>query len=265
MTSHSVLPWRWWYALAGYVAISTAMIVPSLLPLQPGTAVPALLPFVLFAALSILVPRLFAGRVRASDLGLVITDAKRMLIIGLAIWALFTLAGMAWEAAHPSSAQAGVEGLRMSGLGQGVSAELVLILMIGIAAPVGEELIYRGLIFRSLRDGLARFGRPIALGAALLISSALFIELHLTSGSNAQIVQYALFALCMALAYQMSGSLLTAIGAHSLNNAFVLSMGLSQLETSLAAPWLYGLLWGAPILAVGLAWLIGFLLPTSQS
>lgn len=260
LISLPVLDWRWWYALLGSLAISVSLVLPSFLPLPPGTAEIGLVPFVLFALFAVLIPRVFAGHVSATDLGLCFTSPARMAIVGLGLWALFMLAGMALEAGQPDQTPSEAEALRMAGLGQGARAELILIVMIGIFAPVGEEMIYRGLIYRALRDGLARYGRFVALVAALVLSSALFVQAHLTSGPNLQILQYALFAVVMALAYEFSGSLLTAIGAHALNNMVVLVMMLGSMGATLTAPWLYAVVCAAPVIATGLGWAVGRLL-----
>jgi len=76
-----------------------------------------------------------------------------------------------------------------------------------LLAPIFEEIIFRGMIFRGLRRGAP-------LLPAVLLSSLLFASVHpLTSAPSVFIV-----ALCSAMALEASGSLLAAILIHSIYN-----------------------------------------------
>jgi membrane protease YdiL (CAAX protease family) len=116
---------------------------------------------------------------------------------------------------------------------------------IAVMAPLIEELLFRGTLFRSCR---LRFSP----GKAALLSSVLFGLLH--SDSMAVFIS----ALTYALAYTRTRSLWAPIALHAINNGgwVVLSNGyvgdFSQVR--LAGPWQFGA--AALVLLIGLgAWL----------
>lgn len=93
----------------------------------------------------------------------------------------------------------------------GVDSVLVLVAMLVVAcvlAPVNEELIFRGLIFRYCRQ---RFGR----GFALAVSSVLFGAMH---ANWAGFVPLAVLGAGLALAYEQTGDIRVPIVAHALFN-----------------------------------------------
>ena len=97
---------------------------------------------------------------------------------------------------------------------------LGLVVLLGVAvvivAPLAEELFFRGLWYRGLRD---RWGMP----TALLVSGGLFGLFHLNAGV---IIPFSLVGIIFAWANEESGSLWTSIGAHAGFNgvSYVLSM-----------------------------------------
>jgi membrane protease YdiL (CAAX protease family) len=105
-----------------------------------------------------------------------------------------------------------------------VESKALLAAMLFVAcvlAPLNEELLFRGAIFRFCRQ---RFGRP----AALLISGVLFGALH---GNWASFVPLAVLGIALALAYERTGDLRVSILAHGLFNLNTLLIVLSGLDT----------------------------------
>ncbi|MGH2684733.1 MAG: lysostaphin resistance A-like protein [Actinomycetota bacterium] len=98
---------------------------------------------------------------------------------------------------------------RATGLGV-----LLLILVVVLAAPVVEEIFYRGLLLRSLER---RFGD----GWALLISSVVFGAAHLQALQLPALVLFGLVAASMA---QRSGRLGPSIFAHIAFNAVTVAL-----------------------------------------
>lgn len=87
--------------------------------------------------------------------------------------------------------------------------ELLLPLFLaGLAAPLAEELLYRLFTFTALRD---RFG----LWGGAVLSAAIFALFHFNPYWLAEMV---VVGLGLALLYQVTGSLLSAIVAHSFIN-----------------------------------------------
>jgi membrane protease YdiL (CAAX protease family) len=88
------------------------------------------------------------------------------------------------------------------------------ILLIVIAAPISEEVCFRGMLFGGLREKLPR------LGAALL-SGLVFGGLHALTGVSA-VPPLIVFGFVLALLYEKTGSVLPGIVLHMLNNTVAL-------------------------------------------
>lgn len=107
----------------------------------------------------------------------------------------------------PSSSSDPGGGLSLSDAGPwGLVFALIASCML---APLAEEILYRGVLFRSARN---RLGVPA--GAA--ISSLVFALLHFYDGYG--LVSVGIFGFSCALAYAATGSLMTAIVLHALYN-----------------------------------------------
>lgn len=104
-----------------------------------------------------------------------------------------------------------------------VKSPVVLIAMILVAtvvAPINEELLFRGVIYRFFRQ---RFGRAIAF----VVSGSLFGLLH---GNWAGFVPLAVLGIALAIAYEHSGDIRVPIVAHglfNLNTTVVILSGLT--------------------------------------
>lgn len=89
--------------------------------------------------------------------------------------------------------------------------------LVVIAAPIAEEMFFRGFVFAGLRNAMPIW--PAAVIAALVWGS-----LHLTGGNIGVAVQLAIFGVVLAWLYERSGTLWAPIIAHGINNtiAFIL-------------------------------------------
>jgi membrane protease YdiL (CAAX protease family) len=90
----------------------------------------------------------------------------------------------------------------------------VQILLIVIAAPISEEVCFRGFLFGGLRERLPRL-------AAALISATIFGALHATTGVSA-VPPLIFFGFVLALLYERTGSIVPGILLHMLNNSVAL-------------------------------------------
>jgi CAAX protease family protein len=90
----------------------------------------------------------------------------------------------------------------------------IQILLIAIAAPIGEEVCFRGMLFGGLRERLPMW-------AAGLISAALFGLLHVTTGISV-VPPLIAFGFLLALVYERTGSIWPCILLHMLNNSVAL-------------------------------------------
>jgi membrane protease YdiL (CAAX protease family) len=90
----------------------------------------------------------------------------------------------------------------------------VQILLIVVAAPISEEVCFRGMLFGGLRERLPRL-------AAALISGLFFGGLHATTGISA-VPPLIVFGFVLALLYEKTGSIIPGILLHMLNNSVAL-------------------------------------------
>ena len=81
-----------------------------------------------------------------------------------------------------------------------------------IAAPIAEEIVYRGVLFRSLANRLS-------LGSAAIVSSVAFSLVHFVPWTS--LILIGVVGFMCAMTYAASRTLLTAIVLHALYNAAV--------------------------------------------
>jgi len=99
-------------------------------------------------------------------------------------------------------------------IAEGFGAVPVQVLLIVIAAPISEEVCFRGMLFGGLRERLPRL-------AAALISGLVFGGLHATTGVSA-VPPLIGFGFILALLYEKTGSIVPGILLHMLNNSVAL-------------------------------------------
>lgn len=90
----------------------------------------------------------------------------------------------------------------------------IQVLLIVVAAPISEEVCFRGMLFGGLRE---RFPRLVAA----LITGIIFGGLHATTGISAVPI-LAAFGFILALLYEKTGSIMPGILLHMLNNSIAL-------------------------------------------
>jgi membrane protease YdiL (CAAX protease family) len=88
------------------------------------------------------------------------------------------------------------------------------ILLVAIAAPVSEEIFFRGMVFGGMRQRM-----PMLLAA--LVSAVIFGLLHAFSGISA-VPPLIAFGFILALLYEKTGSIVPGILLHILNNSAAL-------------------------------------------
>jgi membrane protease YdiL (CAAX protease family) len=99
-------------------------------------------------------------------------------------------------------------------IAEGFGALPFQILLIAIAAPISEEVCFRGMLFGGLREKLPRVG-------AALLSGLIFGGLHALTGVSA-VPPLIAFGFILALLYEKTGSIVPGILLHVLNNCAAL-------------------------------------------
>jgi membrane protease YdiL (CAAX protease family) len=103
---------------------------------------------------------------------------------------------------------------RQQDIAKGFGAIPIQILLIVIAAPVTEEVCFRGMLFGGLREKLPRI-------AAALVCGLIFGALHALTGVSA-VPPLIVFGFLLALLYERTGSIVPGILLHMLNNTIAL-------------------------------------------
>jgi membrane protease YdiL (CAAX protease family)/uncharacterized RDD family membrane protein YckC len=104
------------------------------------------------------------------------------------------------------------------GFGHGAFGAIVAGVLIVIAAPISEEIFFRGFIFGGLRHRLS-------FPAAGLISAAIFGLFHYTgAGSIGVVPQLAFLGFALSWVYEETGSIYPTMAIHALNNALAFAL-----------------------------------------
>lgn len=103
------------------------------------------------------------------------------------------------------------------GFNASVVGAIVAGFAIVVAAPVCEEIFFRGLLFGGLRKTLPFVG-------AALVSGVFFGAIHLATGNVAAAVQLSFLGVVLAWLYERSGSLWAPMALHGVNNAIAFTL-----------------------------------------
>lgn len=176
---------------------------------------------VLWVVAAIAVPWLLLGPQLPADFGLRQVPLWRTVGKLLLLLVLFGLLSQLYTSAAGVSPDDN-ERLQNSPFGDGVFQDLLLLVLFVVTAPLAEELLFRGAIYRGLRDGLWG-ARALRVGLGAAISGVIFGVLHVSGGQDAFIPVLILFGVILALAYEWTGSLYPPILLHAGNNALAVS------------------------------------------
>lgn len=99
-------------------------------------------------------------------------------------------------------------------IAEGFGALPVQVLLIVFAAPISEELCFRGMLYGGLRERLPKY-------AAALVAGVLFGALHALTGLSA-VPPLIAFGFVLCLLYEKTGSILPGVILHMLNNSVAL-------------------------------------------
>ncbi len=104
------------------------------------------------------------------------------------------------------------------GFGHGSLGTIAAALLIVIAAPISEEIFFRGFIFGGLR-------RTLSFPVAGVISAGIFGLFHYTGpGSLTVVPQLAVLGLALCWVYEETGSIYPTMAIHALNNAIAFAV-----------------------------------------
>jgi len=130
-----------------------------------------------------------------------------LLVSGVLIDALMRLTGREGEP----------EQVLLSGVGEGPLATVLVVVVAVVLAPLAEELLFRGLLFRSLR-------RRLGLAASALVSAGVFAVVHteVVISQPLALVGLLLLGAVFAVAYERTGTLVVPVVGHAVFNGLTL-------------------------------------------
>ena len=97
---------------------------------------------------------------------------------------------------------------------------LTLFFIASVLAPLTEEIMFRGVLYRSLRDQTRRSARVMSVILAALISSLIFAAIHPQGIVGIPVLTVLAFGFCMVR--QWRGSLVAPITMHAIHNGLTL-------------------------------------------
>lgn len=250
--------WSIWYAIFPIVGF----ILPSIILNTLGndsiifTYISSILQFLLLGVTSLGLVWLFSKRKPTiSDLGF---DTKPLTKINLTIvLSVFIITHLAFYLFGKIGTNTNIEAEFLEiGFGNGLFSDLTLIIAGTIFAPLFEELVYRGVMLRSIHDGLLHiFPKSISVvGIPALVSivftAIAFILPHVSNISfNLLIVGYFLTSAGFSIVYITTRSMIAAMVSHSLQSCVaystILIYGHGNLDVS---PIIYIISFSCPII-----------------
>ena len=112
--------------------------------------------------------------------------------------------------------------------GSGATGLFLTYILACVCAPIGEEIFFRGALYRNLRQSFGRWG---AVGSALIaiaVSSVLFAAIHPQGLMFIPVLASLAVAFCIMREWR--GTINASIVAHAINNAVVLSLNVLMLR-----------------------------------
>ena len=170
-----------------------------------------------------LLARLTAGSPTPAQFGLRSVAALRGVGWMLAAWVAFIAFSGIWAAALGIEENDDLP--QELGADDSSTALFFVAVLVCVAAPIAEELFFRGFCFTALRRWIGVAGGAIATGV-------IFGLIHAGSADPVFLVPLGVFGMLLCLLYHRTGSLLPCMVLHALNNS--LALGVSESWEPLA-------------------------------
>ena len=166
----------------------------------------------LFIGAAIVFARM-SGPAYAADFGLRATRFWRAAGITIGVYVAFVLiAALWWSLVGTPGDEELLDSLGID------RSDLLLVLgaiTVCVVAPLGEEFLFRGFLYPSLRNGMG-------IAGAAAVTGIVFGLVHGFSSPAENLLPLAVFGAALCLIYQATGSLYPCIALHAINNAIAL-------------------------------------------
>ncbi len=110
----------------------------------------------------------------------------------------------------------------------GAGTLLLTYLLAAVMAPLFEEFLFRGVLYRHLRDSFGAAGPVVAVAGAVLASSVIFAAIHPQGIVFIPVLGGLAVAFCLMREWR--GSINPSIWTHAINNGLIVSLNLLLLR-----------------------------------
>ena len=169
---------------------------------------------------------LFLGRRPAREplIGLV-SYALAIPLLAIGLMLVLILLGLQRQAADPAGDHFGSNGLPVHPIVEFLTApnwwnRAQVLLLACVVAPLVEETMFRGVLYRHLRDASARWGEALSILVSGIVVSFIFAVIH-PQGLLAVPALMAL-AFVFAMVREWRGTVVPGMVAHALNNGLIM-------------------------------------------
>ncbi len=158
-----------------------------------------------------------ASRPRPEHFGLLRPAIGKAIGGMIGVWIAFIVFSLVWKVAisldDPQTLpdELGIDGSTLN--------LVLVVVIITVLAPLGEELLFRGYVFGALRNWRG-------LWPAAIITGLIFGAVHIGSSPIGYVVPLAFFGFGLCMLYHRTGSLYPCIALHAANNS--LALGVDQ-------------------------------------
>ncbi|MEG0392372.1 MAG: type II CAAX endopeptidase family protein [Anaerovoracaceae bacterium] len=264
--------WSWWFVpIALFLSVPLIMGLTIVLGQTPLRQISQVLAYFVAALITVGIGSLIKRKncfVGFSFLGKGKLIQNLLWGVAIGVLIIWTTRGVEFLLSNKDT---GVNSLVEMSYGKAIGGTIVTTLLITTLAPVMEELFFRAILFRSLRDSLGRFvqkrgkSKVVVEVISFALAMAIFIGAHLTESDK---LKTALLYLPMTFlfiwVYRHTGSLLAAITAHAVNNSNAMFTSILALNKDQnydpVSEWYILLSIVGGIVAIALGYLLGRLL-----
>lgn len=178
----------------------------------PGSValVDTILQDAIFVVTAVLLARSGLRKVSSSQFGLTPTSARRAAVLILLTYVIFFAFSELWAALLGVSTKEKV--LEQLGANEGTGLLIASAALTCVIAPIAEEILFRGLLFTSLRKWRGPW-------PAAIVTGLVFGLVHGTSAPFEDLLPLAFLGFSLCVLYRLTGSLYPCIAAHAVNNA----------------------------------------------
>lgn len=202
--------WKWWFSLIVFACSIFLFDAKN------------------WVVISVLIPILLSLNISNSDQGLVTSNFKKTFFIGFLGFLIFTGLVYLFENLSKDAVEAGEKVMNELGFGKTSQQDWQRVLLVCFWAPLGEELLFRGVFFRtvfnsiSLSKKITKHTKLIAFLIASFISAFLFMSVHGGEGQDNQLTMLFILGFLACVSYYITGSIYAPVLLHALNNAYVI-------------------------------------------